>query len=220
MNPEHDDETRPYAEMGARLRGERKRVGFGQKEFADRMGVSKTAQFNYEMGERPIDAPYLLRASALGLDATFILSGLRPVTDGDFVVIPRYDVAASAGSGALAEPHVEELPGLSFSRRWLARHHLSPANLRVVDVTGDSMADRLSDGDQVLMNVADTTPRSGRAYVLRQGDELLVKYCQLLPGGILRVSSENKAYPSYDVDLSKTYEVAILGRVVASMHEW
>ncbi|MCY1241597.1 hypothetical protein D9M72_545060 [compost metagenome] len=53
-----------------------------------------------------------------------------------------------------------------------------------------------------------------------QGDELLVKYCQLLPDGILRVSSENQNYPTYDIDLSKTDGVSIVGRVRASTHEW
>lgn len=206
--------------MGARLKAERQRLGMKQQEFADRVGVSKTAQFNYEVGERAVDAAYLQRAAEFGLDPLYVVTGVRPVTDDEFVVISRYAVSVSAGAGAVSEPHIEEMAGLSFSRTWLARHGLAATNLRVVDVSGDSMAERLNDGDQVLMNVADTAPKSGRAYVLRQGEELLVKYCQLLPGGILRVSSENKAYPSYDVDLSKTYEVQILGRVVASMHEW
>jgi phage repressor protein C with HTH and peptisase S24 domain len=206
--------------MGSRLLAERKRLGFKQNTFADKVGVSKTAQFNYEVGERPVDAVYLQKAAELGMDTHFVLTGLRPQAEDDFVVVPRFAIAASAGNGYLVSEPLEELPGLSFSRLWLGKRGLTSTTLRVVDVAGDSMADRLNDGDQVLMNVADTMPKSGRAYVLRQGEELLVKYCQLLPGGILRVSSENKAYPSYDVDLSKTYEVAILGRVVASMHEW
>jgi phage repressor protein C with HTH and peptisase S24 domain len=206
--------------MGARLKAERERLRLKQHDFAEKVGVSKTAQFNYEVGERAVDAAYLERATELGVDALYVITGAAPVVEEDFVVIPRLEVTVSAGSGSLNGDYADQLAGLSFSRRWLSRRGLPAASLRVVDVTGDSMASRLNDGDQVLMNVADTSPRSGRAYVLRQGEELLVKYCQLLPGGILRVSSENKAYPSYDVDLSKTYEVAILGRVVASMHEW
>jgi phage repressor protein C with HTH and peptisase S24 domain len=219
VTTEHDH-PRPYAEMGARLRAERDRLRLKQNEFADKVGVSKTAQFNYEVGERAVDAVYLQRAAELGMDTLYVVTGVHPLVEDDFVVIPRYAVAASAGHGYLVTEPTVELPGLSFSRRWLGKRGLAATKLRVVDVTGDSMAARLNHGDQVLMDVGDTSPRSGRAYVLRQGEELLVKYCQLLPGGILRVSSENTAYPSYDVDLSKTYEVAILGRVVASMHEW
>jgi transcriptional regulator with XRE-family HTH domain len=214
------DQAKPFAEMGVRLKAERERLHLRQQDFANAVGVSKTTQFNYESGERAPDGDYLRKATALGVDALFVIAGVKPHTDEDFVVISRFDIAASAGGGALNEHEISLLPGLSFSRVWLSKRGLSPATLRVVDVAGDSMASRLNDGDQVLMNVGDTTPKSGRAYVLRQGDELLVKYCQLLPGGVLRVSSENQAYPSYDVDLNRTDEVTIIGRVVASMHEW
>lgn len=78
----------------------------------------------------------------------------------------------------------------------------------------------LSHGDRVLVDLNDTRPQSGFVYVLRQGDELLVKYCQLLPDGVLRVSSANKQFESYDVDLNRNPGIAIVGRVVASMHEW
>lgn len=79
----------------------------------------------------------------------------------------------------------------------------------------------LHSGDLVLLNLADTQPRSGRAYALRQGDELLVKYCQLMPGGLLRVSSANPDFPPYDIDLGKSAaEVQVLGSVQSSMHEW
>jgi len=82
------------------------------------------------------------------------------------------------------------------------------------------MEGKLSDGDAVLIDKNQTTPKSGFAYVLRQGDELLVKYCQLMPEGILRVSSENKSFEPYDINLAKVTDVSILGRVVASTHEW
>lgn len=218
MNPE-DGSQKPYAEIAARLKAERERLRMKQADFATAVGVSKTAQFNYESGERAPDAAYLQKAAAIGVDTLFVVCGIHPVTDEEFVVISRYDISASAGGGAWVVSE-QQLDGLSFSRRWLAKRGLSSTSLRVVDVTGDSMADRLNDGDQVLMNVADTSPKSGRAYVLRQGDELLVKYCQLLPGGVLRVSSQNHAYPSYDINLYQNPEVVILGRVVASMHEW
>ena len=47
----------------------------------------------------------------------------------------------------------------------------------------------------------------------------LVKYAQLLLG-IRRLSSENQTYKPYDIDLSKESGVLILGRMVASTHEW
>lgn len=209
-------------EIGDRLKLERQRIGLGQAEFGAKAGVSKTSQFNYESGERMPDASYLAAAHTMGVDVLYVVTGQRsPGNDDSFVVVPRHDAAASAGPGAVngyeAEAQVE---GLCFSRRWLNKRGLAPANLRVIDVAGESMSGKLADGDKVLIDMGQTLPKSGYAYVLRQDDELLVKYCQLLPDGILRLSSENSNFPPYDINLAKSQDVSILGRVVASTHEW
>lgn len=206
--------------VGTRLKLERHRVGLGQLEFGEKCGVSKTSQFNYESDARSPDAAYLRAAYDLGVDVFYVITGKRSeASDDNFVVVPQLDVAASAGPGAI-NGHAEQLEGLSFSRKWLTRRGLSVANLKVIGVTGDSMTGKLSNGDKVLVDMSQTSPRSGFAYVLRTNEELLVKYCQLVGNGLLRVSSENPNFPPYDLDLAKTPDVAILGRVVASTHEW
>lgn len=221
--------THPPAEIdstelgiGERLRAERQRLGYGQADFGAAVGVSKTTQFNYEAGDRMPDARYLRRAAALGLDVLLVVTGTKSDKDTDrYVRVPVLQVHASAGSGSLNEDAAAyEAGGLCFSKDWLAVRQLSPARLTVITVRGSSMEGVLSDGDQVLIDQQDLKPRSGFVYVLRQGDELLVKYCQMLPGGVLRVTSANQSFAAYDVDLSSTPDVEIIGRVVASMHEW
>lgn len=210
------------ADIGARLREERHRVGKGQEDFGVVCGVSKTSQFNYESGERSPDGEYFAKASQeLGVDVTYVITGRRakPAANDDYVVIPKHNVSASAGPGAINGDDGES-QGLCFRRSWLNKRGLQAQTLKVIDITGDSMSGKLADGDQVLIDMSQTTPKSGFAYVLRQGDELLVKYAQLLPDGVLRVSSENQAYQPYDIDLAKVTDVSILGRVVASTHEW
>lgn len=206
--------------IGERLKLERQRFGLGQLEFGEKCGVSKTSQFNYESGGRSPDAAYLHSAHNIGIDVLYVLTGQRSAgNDDSFVVVPRYDVAASAGPGVVNGGE-DQLEGLSFSRKWLARRSLSIPNLKVIRVAGDSMMGKLSDGDKVLIDTSQTSPRSGFAYVLRTAEDLLVKYCQMMGNGVLRVSSENPNFPAYDLDLAKTPDVAIVGRVVASTHEW
>lgn len=199
-------------------------------DFSSAAGVAYSTFRAYTGGERAPSAEFLASVfSRWGYMPSWILTGAEPrslkelparsASEGDFVVIPQYEVTASAGSGAVNETE-HPVDGLSFSRAWLAKRGLNPVNLRVIDVTGESMQGRLNEGDKVLVDVTDTRPKSGRAYVLLQGEELLVKYCQLLPDGLLRVSSENPHYPTYDIDLGKTYDVRIIGRVRASSHEW
>lgn len=192
----------------------------GQVEFGTKCGVSKTTQFYYEAGERSPDGQYLVLADRHGVDTHYVITGRgMPREESDFVVIPRHAVAASAGHGAINRDDAQ-IHGLCFRRSWLSKKSLQPNNLRVIDVVGDSMAGKLEDGDQVLIDMSQTTPRNGIAYVLLQGEDLLVKYAQLLPHGVLRLSSENQTYKPYDVDLAKESDVSILGRVVASTHEW
>lgn len=211
-------------DVGARLSSERLRLGLNQLQLADACGVSKTSQVNYEAGRRSPDIGYLTAAMKAGVDVMYVISGVRQTTaidQDDYVSIPMLNVRASAGNGALNEPEASyQVQGLAFSRSWLNKRNLPHSNLRVIEVKGASMEGVLSDGDRVLIDLSDTRPRSGFVYVLRQGDELLVKYCQLLPGGVLRVSSANTQFAPYDVVLDDASDVQIVGRVVASMHEW
>lgn len=206
--------------LGERLKLERQRLGLNQADFGAKVGVSKTSQFNYEAGDRSPDTAYLQQAFELGVDVHYVVTGQRIANDDAFVVIRQHEeVAASGGHGSFNGEHAD-IGGLSFSRKWLAKRGLNPSLCEVINVTGDSMVPKLHEGDKVLVDTTDKTPKSGRAFVFLQGDELLVKYCQLLPDGILRVSSENQNYPTYDIDLSKTDGVSIVGRVRASTHEW
>lgn len=207
------------AETGKRLKAERQRLGYSPNDWATICQVSRTSQFAYEGGDRPPDADYLRLAHAAGMNTHYVVTGQHLGGDSNYVVVPQYNVAASAGAGVVNGGE-ECNGGLSFSRHWINKRGLQPNSLKVISVSGDSMSPVLNDGDKVLVDVSDTVPKSGRAYVLLQGDELLVKYCQLLPDGMLRVSSANPNYPTYDIDLAKTPGVSIVGRVRASTHEW
>lgn len=200
-------------------------MGLNQMDLAQACNISKTSQVNYESGKRSPDAIYLQAAQKAGLDLAYVVTGVRTTSlnasDEEFVSIPMLGVLASAGNGQVNEPAAEySVKGLAFSKDWICKRRLTAANLRVIEVRGASMQGVLSDGDRVLIDLGDIRPKSGYVYVLRQGDELLVKYCQLLPGGVLRVSSANAQFATYDVQLDNTPDVVIIGRVVASMHEW
>lgn len=137
-------------------------------------------------------------------------------TNANLVLVPRLDVRASAGHGALADGEAQ-LGHYGFDRRWLQQlNGAANDNLSIVRVMGDSMAPTLQDGDDILVQHARGTlrPRDG-IYVLQRDDELLVKRVALGPvAGTLDISSDNPAYPSWrGCDPS---DVTILGRVIWS----
>ena len=123
--------------------------------------------------------------------------------------VPRLALGASAGPGAVP---LEEMPSgrLRFSNRWLKVQGLDPAMLSVIEVEGDSMEPALRDGDEILV---DRTVRPLRAgvHVIRLDDVLLVKRLEPGAAGMLRVISDNPAYPSLE---RAVRDVGVVGRVV------
>ncbi len=137
----------------------------------------------------------------------------------DFVLISRYAVEASAGHGALV--HDEEGSGYyAYNRKFLERRGLKPESLAVISVKGDSMEPELYDGDLILLDTAQTTPRDSRIYALRYNADLFVKRVMELPGNRIQLLSSNPHYPPITVDASDLDGVQIIGRVVNSTHEW
>lgn len=195
-------------QIGQRLKAERQRLHMTQGELAERGGVSKTSQVNYEGGSRAPDAIYLAAVAQAGVDVSFVITGQSvQSTPYDIVLVPPLGGRDDEG-------------GQPFHRRWLIEKGLDAEHLCIVEVKGSSMEKVLSHGDHVLVNRADRQPKSGFSYALKQGDELLVRYCQVLPGGVLKVSGANPDYAAYEVDPRASSDVEIVGRVVSSTHEW
>jgi transcriptional regulator with XRE-family HTH domain len=69
--------TKLRKESGARLREERMRLKLSQQAFAEKVGVHRRTQVNYEAGEREPDAAYYEAAASLGIDLAYVLEGER-----------------------------------------------------------------------------------------------------------------------------------------------
>ncbi len=129
--------------------------------------------------------------------------------DDSWVKVPRLPLGASAGPGASA---ADEIPfdSFGFSRRWLREQGLESAYLSAIRVEGDSMEPLLRGGDEILVDRAPRPFRDG-VYVVRLGDNLVVKRVASLGAGRLSLLSQNMAYPPVEVGAE---EVEIIGRVV------
>ncbi len=72
----------------------------------------------------------------------------------EYVRVPRYEVAASAGGGAFIESE-QIVDYLTFRAEWV-RNALGVAlnQLALINVIGDSMEPSLSEGDVVLLDLS------------------------------------------------------------------
>jgi phage repressor protein C with HTH and peptisase S24 domain len=141
---------------------------------------------------------------------------LSPPLTEEHVYIPLFDVTASAGGGAVIEAELIE-DTLAFKRSWLLTElRVRPEDLALVHVEGESMEPTLRPGDLILVNRHDTAARDG-IFLLRLDSTLLVKRLQRLPGGKLKVASDNPAYEPFVVSMEDdSQDLAIVGRIVWS----
>jgi len=63
--------------FGARLKEERRRLGFKQAEFAALVGTDVPKQSLYENGRRRLRAGYLARLEPVGVDLLYVVAGRR-----------------------------------------------------------------------------------------------------------------------------------------------
>ena len=133
--------------------------------------------------------------------------------DDDLVRVPRLDVGASAGHGALNELE-STISHIAFQQIWLRRLTGSnPTQLSFIRVQGDSMTPTLSDGDDILVDAGDVDRLRDGIYVMRREDTLMVKRLAVSPSARrVTIKSDNPAYPEWrDCDLGS---LEIIGRVI------
>jgi len=201
--------------IGARLREERERLGLSQPAFSR---GRKGSQIRYEKGERNPDTEYLSHVADAGADVQYIVTGRRGSQEGtvhpDFVMVPRYELAASAGHGAvIASEQIVDY--LMFKSEWVRNSLGIPQkDLALINVKGDSMNPTLADGDLVLIDMSHKMIEDSGIYVIRLADTLMVKRVQRHLDGSLTVASDNQKYSPERVSPKGGDGLAVVGRVV------
>jgi len=206
--------------FGDKIRHILKEKGLSLAELSRRMNVNYRVMFNYISGTSNVTLEILQKfSSALEIHPAEILGGWSMPSSNnheeEFAKVPIYDVRASAGYGITNND--EETKGhLAFSRTWIKKRGLRPDKLGIITVRGDSMVPVLNEGDLILVNHEDKTPSSGKPFVMRIGNEILVKFAQMTSKGLI-ANSANSVYQPMLVD---NEDVEIIGKVVCSMREW
>jgi len=127
--------------------------------------------------------------------------------------IRKLDVAASAGPGAQVDGEI--VLGTDTLDPGLARRlGLKDGQAAIIRVRGTSMEPGLFDGDHIVVDTADRTPRSkGGLYVIRIDDAVMVKRVALAGGRLVATSDNLVAGPVPDGP------IVVIGRVVWQMRE-
>lgn len=220
-------------ELGSRISQLIRLVG-SDVEAARVAGVSVDTLANYEkLRTAPKIEPLVRLARKAGVSIGWVVSGEGPMrTDeanrarsaapdsDDLIALPRYDVAAAAGAGALVVSE-DVVDWIYFRREWLRKELGLPASrLAVISATGDSMAPTIESGDLLVLDVGDAAGglKSDGIYVLGVGDSVVVKRVGVRPTGRISISSDNPLYKhtAEEVERADLRTLHVIGKVVWS----
>ena len=163
---------------------------------------------NWFFDQNNIESPLSKESSESELKKTLSLNHIN---------LPFYEVKASAGDGTLVESE-DQTHLISFEPEWLNKEiGVNPNDVFLMLVDGDSMYPTLKNGAMIMVN-RNLNGVSDGIYVMRYENNLLVKRLQSLPGGIIKVKSDNNMYEPWEINkkhLNGT-DIELIGRVVWS----
>ena len=188
-----------------------KNIGLAQNQAAQALGVSDNTLSNWlNRGIMPSWDNLEKCAALVNLSMQELLFS-TPVQSNDYLEIPEYNIRFSAGHGAMLFEEGAADSSASYREDFFIKQSLNPKQCVRVRVQGTSMQGVLWDGDVVLINRDEINVIDGKIYALRIGEELYIKRLQKIPGGQLKLQSENPDYD--DVTVSIEEEVEIIGRI-------
>jgi phage repressor protein C with HTH and peptisase S24 domain len=144
-------------------------------------------------------------AAYFGVDEAVLGGETAPARSA--ITIPRLDVAAAAGPGALVDAE-RSIGGIGIDPRLIATLGGRVADLSLIRAAGGSMEPTIADGDELLVDRGDRAIGRGGVHVVRLDGALLVKRVTRIAEGY-RVASDNPEFPAIDVAT-----LDVIGRVV------
>ena len=203
-----------------------------RKQAAAVAGISEDQLSRYIRGKSEVSFTPLARlVTQVGVRLDWLWHGKGPMlADLDITEEPvRYGAHGRVVEGYLVPPY-RELPNqpgdngvfsspqlvdeVAFRLEWLRRVGLSPDQMALVQVVGDSMEPTFGDGDLVLVDTGKCTIAEEGVYALRQDDHLIVKRLQLMLSGDVHIKNDNEAYSTQIIRREAVGDVQIVGRVV------
>jgi phage repressor protein C with HTH and peptisase S24 domain len=203
---------------GAMRRGEKTRVEAPSlKEKLDRLEKRGAAAPALDLAEPELRRIIGGLAGRYGVEERLlarIIDDLGAVGVGDdFAMVPRFDVTASAGPGAVTERD-RVIDHLAFRLDWIKSELRLPlGGLVVIRARGDSMAPTIGEGDVLLVDGGQERLSDGGIFVILRGEDLVVKRIQTTGEGYLLVS-DNPRYRPEPIRAGEEEGPRVIGRVV------
>lgn len=216
-----------------------------QKELGDAAGISQTTVADIERGRNKGTKHIVALAKALKVaiewlndnkgemrpnaillastEQAFQSGAVHAVDDDEdnpnVVRVRKVKLKISAGiTGFATEPDEGDGNPIYFCKSWMVARGYKQANLIAITVKGDSMEPGLFDGDIVVVNTADTTPKDGEAFAINYEGEPIVKR-MVRDSGSWWLSSDNQDKSRHPLKLCAGEACIMIGRIVNKQSE-
>jgi len=175
-----------------RVKERREELGLTQGQVAKLAGLKQPDVSKIERGGIQKTTEILGLAKALQCNPDWLaneVGGMLPTTrsgklslpinlDGnsEFPGVRRVRIKAQAGAtGFAVEDLPEDGPPIVFRADWYEAKGYRPEKMLALRISGDSMIPNLYEGDVVVVNTDQTTPREGIAFLANHEGEIVVK---------------------------------------------
>lgn len=215
-----------------KIRSLRESLGLSQVDFSKETSIPLSSLRKMETGHSSVGLSTIdkiIRVPKLECYSLWLMTGhvapesgqispnddLLPVKDSGHISLPLFEVSASAGAGVLVEVE-NQVQSISFEPSWLRSEiGVNPNDVFLMFVDGDSMYPTLKNESMIMVD-RHLNGMSDGIYVLRHESNLLVKRLQMLPGGIIKVKSDNSMYEPWEINKSQLdgVDLELIGRVV------
>ncbi len=162
--------------------------------------------------ETQIPVQWFVTGNAMDRKAPLVrITPDAPQADPDDVPVQKLAFKAAAGRGALI---LDELADhIRFPRAILDHVGVAPQNARLMEASGESMRDTISDGDLLLVDVSQNAQQvvEGKIYVFAISNEAYVKRLRRAGERMIMISDNKELFPAEDVPEQSSLQ--IFGRV-------
>lgn len=214
-------------EVGERLRELRKEARLNQAELGREAGLSASQVSRLESGsqwggEETLLALFKALAARLHQEPDAVrarvLGGAPPpaadAMAGMYVQVPLFTAEEAATGGRLIKQGRRPATHVGILKN-VAGRDMDPDDMILATVVGDAMEPTFGRDDVVLADRGQAAVPEDAVYLLRIGDALAVRRLQRLPGGRARVTSDNRAYGDFELNLAEADgDMEVVGRVV------
>ena len=162
----------------------------------------------YQAGANTVITPHLIKEQ----QPPAYLQSAPKLDESSFVMVPRYDVRASAGTGAVIHSEII-VDHLAFKQAWVTQMGLSKKDLALIEVQGDSMEPTLVQSDLILIDLRESKLNANGIYAIQHAGNLFVKRIQLKFDGSVVIKSDNPNYDAETLTPAEAEALVVVGRV-------